>query len=150
MAQQKQDDTLNPVDVHVGSRIRLRRTFLSISQEKLGDELGISFQQVQKYERGANRVSSSRLFDVARILDVPISFFFDSMDDKLISGLPRPVNVQPEPTSKSDSISMKDPETVEFVERYYNIEDEATRRRIYELVRALGEFCRNNPATAED
>src|SRR5438876_11990831 len=69
----------NPVDVHVGSRVRLRRTLLGMSQEKLGDAIGLTFQQVQKYERGANRVGSSRLFDLARVLDVPVSYFFDEM-----------------------------------------------------------------------
>ena len=66
----------SPVDVHVGARIRLRRTLLGMSQERLGDALGLTFQQVQKYERGVNRVGASRLFDLSRILDVPISFFY--------------------------------------------------------------------------
>ena len=69
----------SPVDVHVGNRIRLRRTLLQMSQEKLGDALGLTFQQVQKYERGANRVSASRLFDLGRVLEVPVSFFFDDL-----------------------------------------------------------------------
>ena len=65
----------NPVDVHVGSRVRMRRTLLGISQEKLGQALGLTFQQVQKYERGANRISASRLRDISQILDVPSSYF---------------------------------------------------------------------------
>ena len=69
----------NPIDVHVGQRIRLRRTLLGMSQEKLGEAIGLTFQQVQKYERGANRVGSSRLFDLGRVLDVPISYFFEDM-----------------------------------------------------------------------
>src|ERR1700759_1086976 len=69
----------NPVDVHVGSRVRLRRTLLGMSQEKLGEAIGLTFQQVQKYERGANRIGASRLFDLSRVLDVPVSFFFDDM-----------------------------------------------------------------------
>src|SRR3569833_3753192 len=67
----------NPVDVHVGARVRLRRTLLGMSQEKLGEAIGLTFQQVQKYERGANRIGASRLFDLSRVLDVPVSFFFD-------------------------------------------------------------------------
>src|SRR5579872_1601759 len=67
----------NPVDAHVGTRVRMRRTLLGMSQEKLGDSLGLTFQQVQKYERGANRVGASRLFELSRVLDVPVSFFFD-------------------------------------------------------------------------
>src|SRR6188508_1301113 len=70
----------NPIDVHVGSRVRLRRTLLGMSQEKLGEAIGLTFQQVQKYERGANRIGASRLFDLSRVLDVPVSFFFDDMD----------------------------------------------------------------------
>src|SRR5438067_7912867 len=73
----------SPIDVHVGSRIRLRRTLLGLSQEWLGDALGLTFQQVQKYERGVNRVGASRLFDLSRVLDVPISFFFDDLPETL-------------------------------------------------------------------
>src|SRR6476619_1745933 len=69
----------NPIDVHVGSRIRLRRTLLGMSQERLAEAIGLTFQQVQKYERGANRVGSSRLFDLSRVLDVTVSYFFDDM-----------------------------------------------------------------------
>src|SRR4051795_11251213 len=76
----------SPIDVHVGARIRLRRTLLGMSQEKLGEALGLTFQQVQKYERGVNRVGASRLFDLSRVLDVPISFFFDDMPEPLAGG----------------------------------------------------------------
>ncbi len=69
----------NPVDVHVGARVRLRRTLLGMSQEKLGEAIALTFQQVQKYERGANRIGSSRLFDLSRVLDVPIEYFFGDM-----------------------------------------------------------------------
>src|SRR5262245_39091705 len=69
----------NPVDVHVGSRVRLRRTLLGMSQEKLGEAIGLTFQQVQKYERGANRIGASRLWDLSRVLDVPVAYFFDEM-----------------------------------------------------------------------
>src|SRR5271166_2140635 len=72
-------DTPSPVDVHVGSRVRLRRTLLGMSQEKLGEAIGLTFQQVQKYERGANRVGASRLYDLSRVLDVPVSFFFEDL-----------------------------------------------------------------------
>ena len=71
----------SPIDIHVGSRIRLRRTLLGMSQERLGEALGLTFQQVQKYERGVNRVGASRLFDLSRVLDVPISFFFDDLPE---------------------------------------------------------------------
>src|SRR5215203_5670149 len=73
-------DKPNPIDVQVGSRVRLRRNMLGLSQEKLGDAIGLTFQQVQKYERGANRIGASRLHELSRVLDVPISFFFDDTD----------------------------------------------------------------------
>ena len=80
----------NPIDVHVGSRIRLRRTLLGMSQERLAEAIGLTFQQVQKYERGANRVGSSRLYDLARVLDVPIAYFFDEMPGGVQSSSCRP------------------------------------------------------------
>src|SRR3954463_11032856 len=85
----------SPIDVHVGSRIRLRRTLLGMSQERLGEALGLTFQQVQKYERGVNRVGASRLFDLSRVLDVPISFFFDDMPDSLATAYGGPASRRP-------------------------------------------------------
>src|SRR5919107_1994508 len=76
----------SPIDAHVGGRVRLRRTLMGMSQEKLGDALGLTFQQVQKYERGVNRIGASRLFDLSRVLDVPIGFFFDDMPDAVGGG----------------------------------------------------------------
>ncbi|MGH7120415.1 MAG: helix-turn-helix domain-containing protein, partial [Acetobacteraceae bacterium] len=84
----ERESRASPIDAHVGSRIRLRRTLLGLSQERLGDAIGLTFQQVQKYERGINRVGASRLFDLARVLDVPISFFFDDMPEPLGSSAP--------------------------------------------------------------
>src|SRR5256885_15946505 len=91
----------SPIDVHVGSRIRLRRTLLGMSQERLGEALGLTFQQVQKYERGVNRVGASRLFDLSRVLDVPISFFFDDMPDSLASAYGGPAGRRPAGFSES-------------------------------------------------
>ena len=78
----------NPVDVHVGGRVRLRRTLLGMSQEKLGEAIGLTFQQVQKYERGANRIGASRLWDLSRVLDCSMSFFFEDMDEATASASP--------------------------------------------------------------
>ncbi len=72
---------IGPIDVHVGARLRQRRTLMGMSQTNLGDVLGVSFQQVQKYENGANRISASRLFALSRVLDVPVEYFFDDMPD---------------------------------------------------------------------
>src|SRR3978361_366440 len=82
-AKPERDSRPSPIDIHVGSRVRLRRTLLGMSQERLGDALGLTFQQVQKYERGVNRVGASRLFDISRVLDVPISFFYYNMPERL-------------------------------------------------------------------
>jgi transcriptional regulator with XRE-family HTH domain len=76
----------NPVDVHVGARVRLRRQILKMSQEKLGDQLGVTFQQVQKYERGTNRVGASRLWRLSQVLEVPISYFFEGMTNQIEAG----------------------------------------------------------------
>ena len=73
----------NPVDVHVGTRVRLRRTLLGMTQTGLGQAIGLTFQQVQKYERGVNRIGSSRLYDLARVLEVPVNFFFEAMPKEL-------------------------------------------------------------------
>jgi transcriptional regulator with XRE-family HTH domain len=122
----------NPVDVHVGSRVRLRRTLMGMSQEKLADALGLTFQQVQKYERGANRIGASRLHQLSRILEVPVSFFFEEM------GANPPAAAHP----TDDSVGMEhDPmtkrETLELVRAYYRITDEKVRKRIFEMVKAV-------------
>ena len=77
----------NPVDVHVGRRVRMRRVLIGLSQEKLGEHLDLTFQQVQKYEKGTNRVSASRLYEIAHILGVPVSFFFDDLVKALSSNV---------------------------------------------------------------
>ena len=79
----------NPIDIHVGNRIRMRRNILGWSQEKLGDLLGLTFQQIQKYEKGLNRVSASRLWDFSVVMDTPISFFYDDMDKMVAKQSPR-------------------------------------------------------------
>ncbi len=136
----------SPIDMHVGARIRLRRTLLGMSQERLGDALGLTFQQVQKYERGVNRVGASRLFDLSRILDVPISFFFDNMPEPLASAngsqAPRPVTGFAEAqegfggSSTDDTLSKR--ETLELVRAYYRITDPAVRKRVFDLMKSMG------------
>ena len=123
----------HPVDSHVGSRLRLRRTLLGMSQEKLGQALGLTFQQVQKYERGANRISASKLHDVSKILDVQISFFFDSMvgPAKPVSGLSE---AAPEPF-EADQLQRR--ETIDLVRAYYRIANPQVRRRILDLIKAV-------------
>jgi len=132
----------SPIDVHVGSRIRLRRTLLGMSQERLGEALGLTFQQVQKYERGVNRVGASRLFDLSRVMDVPISFFFDDMPDAL-SGAAGPMGARrvggfAEAQDGFGDDTMNRRETLELVRAYYRITDPAVRKRVFELIKSMG------------
>ena len=130
----------NAIDMHVGKRVRLRRTLLGMSQEQLGAELNITFQQVQKYERGANRISASRPWDISQILDVPISYFFDDMSENSMRSSPRWVS-RGDVMDAMTSQPLKDPmarrETLELVRAYYTIEKPAVRKRIAEMVKSI-------------
>jgi transcriptional regulator with XRE-family HTH domain len=132
----------SPIDVHVGSRVRLRRTLLGMSQERLGEALGLTFQQVQKYERGVNRVGASRLFDLSRVLDVPISFFFDDMPDSLTATFGSPAArratgfTEPSDSFADDTLNRR--ETLELVRAYYRITDPAIRKRVFDLIKSMG------------
>jgi transcriptional regulator with XRE-family HTH domain len=128
----------NPVDIHVGTRVRLRRTLLGMTQTGLGDAIGLTFQQVQKYERGVNRIGSSRLYDLARVLDVPINFFFDEMPKDVASksGAASSGPVEGAEAFDPDIVSKR--ETLELVRAYYKIESPQIRKRLFEMVKALG------------
>jgi transcriptional regulator with XRE-family HTH domain len=146
----------NPIDVHVGKRLRLRRTLLGMSQERLGERLGLTFQQVQKYERGANRIGSSRLFELGQILDVPVSFFFDDMPRTETAAGHAAVGFGPDGLARAaagfglaeegaafehdldDGLSLDKRETLELIRAYYRIADPAVRKRLFELTKALG------------
>lgn len=121
----------NPIDIHVGGRVRLRRMMLGMSQEKLGEQLGITFQQIQKYEKGTNRIGASRLQNIASVLSVPVGFFFD--------GAPGHGEA-----SASDSKSgsyvvdfLSSSEGLQLNRAFVRISDAKVRRRIVDLVRAL-------------
>ena len=130
----------NAIDMHVGKRIRLRRTLLGMSQEQLGSELDITFQQVQKYERGANRVSASRLWDISQILDSPINYFFDDMSENTMRSSPRRVSRGADDVDFSDE-QTKDPmarrETLELVRTYYSIKTPLVRKRVSDMVKSI-------------
>lgn len=128
----------NAIDVHVGRRVRLRRTLLGMSQEQLGDALNITFQQVQKYERGSNRISASRLWDIGQILDVPVSFFFDDMSHDTMEHSPRRMLDRVESDYEEQRVDpMARRETLELVRAYYRIENQQVRKRITEMVKAV-------------
>ena len=128
----------NPIDVHVGARVRQRRTLLGMNQTKLGDAIGLTYQQVQKYENGANRISASRLFDLSRMFEVPVEYFFDDMPTAVAASTPaqgggkakEPPSYEPNPMAKR--------ETLELVRAYYKITDPEIRKRLRELAKALG------------
>lgn len=138
----------NPVDVHVGGRVRLRRTLLGMSQERLAEAIGLTFQQVQKYERGANRIGASRLFDLSRVLDVPVSYFFEEMANTVAAASPRargraappPVPLPPAPVHGGDPITRR--ETLELVRAYYRIPSREVRRRLFELTKSVAAAAR--------
>lgn len=123
----------HPIDAHVGSRVRLRRTLLGLSQQKLGSSLGLTFQQIQKYERGTNRIGASRLFELSKILNVPMSFFFEDIRSR---ENPMP-NQLAEPESKFEHQFLSKRETLELVRAYYRITDSEVRKRVFEVVKSI-------------
>lgn len=128
----------HPIDVHVGSRVRLRRTLLGLSQEKLGDSIGLTFQQVQKYERGANRIGSSRLYELSRVLDVPVSFFFDDAPDGEMPPVsPAAAPIEPGPESSFEQDAMGRQETLDLIRAYYRVSDITVRKRLFDLTKAI-------------
>jgi len=129
----------HPIDIHVGRRVHQRRALLGMSQTALGKAAGLTFQQIQKYERGANRLSASRLYEFARILDVPVEFFFDEISggDQRASPTKKGQRVYPAPKGRSaDPLTKR--ETLEFVRAYFKIRNPSVRREIASMVKALG------------
>lgn len=122
----------HPVDVHVGKRVRHRRWLVGMTQQQLAEQVGIKFQQIQKYETGANRVSASRLWDIADALEVPVSFFFEGLDtdQSAHSGA----------TDAMPTDLMGDKEALDLVRSYYAI-PENQRRRLFELARVLSDVA---------
>jgi transcriptional regulator with XRE-family HTH domain len=114
---------------------------MGMSQERLGDSLGLTFQQVQKYERGVNRVGASRLYDLSRVLDVPISFFFDDMPENRGQGAMAGVAgfaERPEGYGAPADDPLAKRETLELVRAYYRITDPAVRKRVFDLIKSMG------------
>jgi transcriptional regulator with XRE-family HTH domain len=133
----------DPIDVHVGKRLRLRRTLLGMSQEQLAGAVGVTFQQIQKYERGSNRVSASRLYDVARVLGVSISFFFEDINSDVTDGRPTQnlpgqagMSDTPMPMYEQDELSRN--ETLELVRAYWRLASSDMRKNVLELLRSMG------------
>ncbi|MEM7196872.1 MAG: helix-turn-helix domain-containing protein [Pseudomonadota bacterium] len=128
----------NPIDIHVGARVRIRRSLLNMSQEKLAEMLGLTFQQVQKYERGINRISCSRLYDIAQVLSAPISFFFDDLSQEVKKESPRLRAGLAEYTPDSyEADPLQRRETLELMSYFYNIRSEEQRKLVFHLCKSL-------------
>tara|TARA_R110002020_G_scaffold266483_18_gene481402 strand:- start:2022 stop:2432 length:411 start_codon:yes stop_codon:yes gene_type:complete len=127
--------TPNPVDVHVGSRVRMRRMMMSMSQERLGEQLGITFQQIQKYEKGSNRIGASRLQEIARVLQVPVAFFFEDAP----GGAPGQPGFAESQSSSYVTDFLTSSEGVALNRAFARIADAKVRRRVIDLVEALAD-----------
>mgnify|MGYP001243881791 FL=1 len=138
----------NPVDIHVGKRVRLRRTLLGISQEKLGKAINLTFQQVQKYERGTNRIGSSRLYQLSQVLDIPVSYFFDDLPIE-ITAKKSPGSVDVKVASFQGDPLVKR-ETLELVRAYYRITDPRVRRQVFELIKAVAKPALRDKSSADE
>jgi transcriptional regulator with XRE-family HTH domain len=125
--------TPNPIDKHVGSRVRMRRMMISMSQEKLGERLGITFQQIQKYEKGTNRIGASRLQQISGVLGVPVSFFFEGAPTQ--EGATGGLGESPSPAYVSDFLATSD--GLALTKAFMKVKDAKVRRRIVDLVEAI-------------
>jgi transcriptional regulator with XRE-family HTH domain len=139
----------NPIDVHVGSRVRLRRMLLGMSQEKLGERMGLTFQQIQKYEKGSNRIGASRLYQISQILEVPVQFFFD--DAPIPAGRSDDFSGFSEPKMENflyEFISTRD--GLELIRAFVRIQDPKVRKRVVDLVRTLSDEDEANRAGSKN
>ena len=144
----------NPIDVHVGKRVRLRRTLLGLSQEKLGEKIGLTFQQVQKYERGANRISASRLWELSTVLDVPVEFFYSEISSETKQAASRIASVAdgfsegPAMPYEADPATKR--QSLELVRAYLKINPPHIRKRVFELTKALASLNDTDDGGGED
>jgi transcriptional regulator with XRE-family HTH domain len=127
----------NPMDVHVGTRVRLRRMLLGMSQEKLGEHLGLTFQQVQKYEKGVNRIGASRLFDLAKVLGVPVQFFYDEAPAGTYGNVLPAMGFADQPGESYVVEFLGSRDGLELNKAFARIKDARVRRTIVDLVRSL-------------
>ncbi len=131
----------HPMDIHAGSKLRARRLLLGMSQEALGNKVGVTFQQVQKYERGTNRLSVSRVYEMSKALEVPVDYFFDGFSENAKHAQPGfsdndQDGFEAENASEADLMSRR--ETIKLVRAYYAIKDESLRKQVLSMARALG------------
>ncbi len=143
-AQKKKQSGPHPIDVHVGNRVRLRRLMLGMSQETLGKALGLTFQQIQKYEKGSNRIGASRIFKLSELLEVPIQYFYDDYDG-VIGAAPGMAE-----GGAGDSFMelLNSPEGIQLCRYFSEISDPKVRKRVLELVRSIAEGERDKEKAA--
>jgi transcriptional regulator with XRE-family HTH domain len=127
----------NPIDIHVGSRVRLRRMMLGMSQEKLGEHLGITFQQIQKYEKGTNRIGASRLQHIARVLQMPVSFFFEDAPGAPAATVNNSSGLAEPPATNYVVDFLSSSEGIQLNRAFVRIKDAKLRRRVIDLVQAM-------------
>ena len=140
MSKTKTKGTPNEMDVHVGQRLRVRRALLGLSQEKLAESIGLTFQQIQKYERGTNRISAGRLFELSKILDVPVSYFFEQFGNAQSSMLSTQGGLsdnEQDGFEHDDIMSRK--ETLDLVRVYYSVEDPDARKDIMKFIKSMSD-----------
>lgn len=140
MTKKKTKGTPNEVDEHVGQRLRVRRSLLGMSQEKLAESVGLTFQQVQKYERGTNRISASRLYEFSKVLDVPVSYFFEQVGSVLNENnqaYGMADNSQESFQGAEDVMNRK--ETLDLIRSYYAIKDPEARKDILKFIKSMAE-----------
>ncbi len=142
---QLRSENPDPIDIHVGSRLRMRRNLIGLSQEQLGKSLGLTFQQIQKYERGINRMGSSRLFQIAKKLSVPVAYFFEEIPASFAAAAQpgfadtEQAALEDAPGKQSDYDILRRRETLELIRAYYRIQDDKRRRKVYELIRSMAD-----------
>lgn len=128
----------DPIDQYVGSRIRARRVGLEMSQTKLGQTIDVTFQQIQKYENGTNRVSASNLYKIAKALGVEVSFFYDGMPESLASDIAGPNNNSADPPNGSfDFDPLTSREAIELVHHYFLVRSDTVRKRLFQFIKAM-------------
>jgi transcriptional regulator with XRE-family HTH domain len=135
----------NPIDIHVGGRVRFRRMLLGMSQEKLGEKLGLTFQQVQKYEKGINRIGASRLFDLAQVLGVPVQFFYEEAPTGELQE-PTPDGFEEKAAENTIVEFLRSRDGLELNKAFVRISDAKARRAIVDLVRSLANDDTNDNA----
>jgi transcriptional regulator with XRE-family HTH domain len=146
-SKRKTKGTPDSVDVHVGQRLRVRRSLLGLSQEKLADSIGLTFQQIQKYERGMNRISAGRLYQFSKVLDVPVSYFYDSLglanSQKLVPGM-GDNDQEPFGSDGTSSNVLQTKETIDLIRAYYSIDNPELRKEVIRFIKSMGEATSKN------